>query len=431
MPAETFVTPQRSAWLRTAPAAPLTGALQGKLSTQVLVIGGGIAALNCAIRCAELGQDVVLIEAQAIGFGASGRSGGQLIPGLKHDPATLVKMLGEDAGARLARFAGDAPDETFRLIARYGIECDAQQKGWLQPATDAANMKTVVARAKAWASFTGQPFPTLGPDEIKALTGTDAYVGGWMDPRGGQVQPLSYTRCLAHLAVSLGVKLYSESRATETARHDGRWKVSANGHEIRADKLMIFTNGYGMGMGEPYSRAFIPASSIIVSTQPLPPAIRREVLPSGLPTSDARRLLNYYRFDPEGRFMIGSRGSFGLHEPQGGFDTLRRTAVQLFPALQGATWEDAWGGFFALTTDFLPHVHMPAENAWTLLGCNGRGMAMMSVGARAVAELALSGDTQACPLPVTPMPRIPLHGFRRPALEAATLWYRVRDRFGF
>src|SRR5688572_15749853 len=129
MPTSPPITPQRSAWLRTATAAPVVCRISAPVSTDVLVIGGGIAGLNSAIRCAELGQSAVVVEAHEIGFGASGRSGGQLIPGLKHDPQEVVRMLGERAGTRLARFAGDGSMQTFDLIKRYGIECDAQEDG--------------------------------------------------------------------------------------------------------------------------------------------------------------------------------------------------------------------------------------------------------------------------------------------------------------
>jgi len=431
MTPRSLVTPQRSAWLRTAPPAPATTAVAAGFSTQTLVLGGGIAGLGAAIRCAELGHEACVLEAEEIGFGASGRSGGQLIPGLKHAPSALVRMLGEEIGTRLARFAGEAPTETFRLIERYRIACDAQQNGWLQPATDATNLKTVAARARAWEAFSGVKLPVLDRQAVRALTGSDAFVGGWVDPRGGQVQPLSYTRGLARVATSLGVRAFSHSRASALRLRDGRWSVQANGHEIVAERLLICTNGYGALLGAPYAESFIPASSIMVSTEPLSAALRQEVLPSGLPFSDARRLLNYCRLDPEGRFLIGARGSFGLQEPERGFDGLRRSAVRLFPALAGVRWEDAWGGLFALTTDFLPHVHQPAPNAWMLVGCNGRGMAMMSMASRTLAELATTDGAAGSPLPVTPLPRIPLHAFRRPGLELATLWYRARDRLGW
>lgn len=424
------VTPLRSAWLRTAVPPIKTPKVDRDLQAHVLVIGGGICGLNAALRCAELGHDTVVVEAEEFGFGASGRSGGQLIPGLKHDPQTLIRLLGEDAGTRLARFAGTGPTETFRLIERYAIDCDAAQTGWLQPATDEANFATVRARAKAWEEFTGQVFPVIDASEVARLTGARAYVGGWIDPRGGVVQPLSYARGLAKAAQRHGVRLFSETPVEGLRYADGRWKVSIGSHTVLADRLLVCTNGYGHRLSPKFGRSFIPASSIVASTAPLPAHVRGQVLTSGLPYSDAKRLLHYVRLDRDGRFLIGARGSFALNEPDAGFKRLRQMAQHLFPALREAQWEDEWGGLFALTTDFLPHLHPVGPNAWTFVGCNGRGMSLMTVGARAMADLALTGDVSACPMPVTQMRSIPFHALRRPVLEAATIWYRTRDSLG-
>jgi glycine/D-amino acid oxidase-like deaminating enzyme len=154
-------------------------------------------------------------------------------------------------------------------------------------------------------------------------------------------------------------------------------------------------------------------------------------MPAGLPMSDARRLLTYMRFDREGRFMIGARGSFGLHEPEGYFRWLRHAAGQVFPALQDAEWQDAWGGRFALTLDHLPHIHNPEAGLLTALGCNGRGIAMMSQTGRLVAELAVGELSSAqSAVSITPMQPLSWHGLRRPALEFATLSYRLLDGIG-
>jgi glycine/D-amino acid oxidase-like deaminating enzyme len=168
------------------------------------------------------------------------------------------------------------------------------------------------------------------------------------------------------------------------------------------------------------------------STVPLPENLRQQIMPQRLPISDARRLLAYMRYDSEGRFMIGARGSFGLHEPQSYFDRLRAVAITIFPQLSTVQWDDAWGGRFALTANHLPHIHQPEEGLFTTIGCNGRGVAMMSQIGTVIGELACGRLThEECPVPLTPLRTIPLHAFRRPGLEAVTLWYRLRDRLSF
>ncbi|MFI0847735.1 NAD(P)/FAD-dependent oxidoreductase [Mesorhizobium sp. IMUNJ 23232] len=430
MSATVRATPQRSGWLRTAVPAPRLPALDRDLSADVIIVGAGYAGLNAAIRCNELGLQAVVLEAEDAGFGGSGRNGGQVIPGLKYDPEELLRMFGEPHGARLVEFAGKAAERTFDVIERYRMDCEAERSGWLQPAVDDATIETVTRRAKAWQDASGVPIRLLDRDQIQAATGTAFYRGGWIDPRGGQLQPLSYARELARVAVEGGANVFSRSPVTDLARREGRWRARVNGHELSAPLAVVCTNAYTAKLVPGLGRSIIPASSIICSTKPLPDALRHSIMPGGLPISDARRLLNYMRFDPGGRFLIGARGSFGLHEPESYFHRLRKTATRIFPQLQGIEWEDAWGGRFAVTVDHVPHLHNPEPGLFVALGCNGRGVAMLSQLGRVLAELADGLPHDQAPFPVQGIRPIPLHFIRRPGLEVVTLWYRTLDAFG-
>jgi glycine/D-amino acid oxidase-like deaminating enzyme len=424
-------TPQRAGWLRTAAPAPKTSQLRADVTADAVVIGAGYTGLNAAIRLTEHGVATVVLEAEEPGFGASGRNGGQVIPGLKHDPPELVAMLGERRGMPLVKFAGEAATRTFELIAKHRMDCDAQNCGWLQPVTSMQSLEAVVRRAKAWSAVTGMPPRVLGAEETRKLTGTGCYVGAWIDPRGGQLQPLSYARELARVALDSGVRLFSNSAATKLARCKNGWTVEVNSHIVKARSVLVCTNGYTGRLVPALERSFVPASSIMCSTRPLDASVKSVVLPGHLPVSDARRLLNYMRFDPEGRLMIGARGSFGLHEPERYFGWLRATAQTIFPALRDAQWEDAWGGRFALTLDHLPHIYQPEPSLFAALGCNGRGVAVMSQMGGLMADLVagvLASDES--PVPICRIRPVPLHAVRRPVLEAVALFYRALDRIG-
>jgi glycine/D-amino acid oxidase-like deaminating enzyme len=425
------VTAQRSAWLRSA--APLVDlpTLDADLVVETVIIGAGYAGLNAAIRLAEHGREAVVLEAEEPGFGASGRNGGQVIAGLKYDPQQLIAMFGERRGRLLAEFAGGAASLTFDLIDRYQLQCHAQQSGWLQPAVDEKSVALVTRRARMWADFAGVAVRILDARETREATGTDFYKGAWVDPRGGQLQPLAYARELARIATSRGARVFRRSAVARLERGSAGWSLTANNRTVRAEAVLVCTNGYTESLLAKLQRSYFPASSIICSTAPLPDRIRREIMPAGLPISDARRLLNYIRFDPDGRFMIGARGSFGLHEPVSYFDRLRAAARKIFPALEGATWEDAWGGRFALTRDHLPHIHNPEPGLFAVLGCNGRGVAMLSQLGRLAADLRTRElAPEDSPLALAPISAIPLHGLRRPGLEIATLYYRTLDWIG-
>jgi glycine/D-amino acid oxidase-like deaminating enzyme len=420
-----------SLWAATAePQAP-TSNLDGQLRADVAIVGGGYTGLSAALHLAEAGVDAVVLEAGEPGFGASGRNGGQVIPGLKHDPDTLVAMFGENRGRDLVAFAGETAERTFELIRRHAIACDARQSGWLQPAPDAAKLEKIYARAEQWSRHAGVDARLMGRADVTELTGTDSYVGGWIDPRGGTVQPLSYARGLARAATDAGARVVSRALVRELSRGDGSWTVSTDTGQVQADRVILATNGYTGGLWPGLERTVLPATSVQVATEPLTPELRDKVLPGGYPVSDARRLLNYMHVDAAGRFVIGGRGSFGGRMPERHFRRLRRLAVRMFPGLSDVAWSHSWGGTVALTLDGLPHLHELAPGVYAGLGFNGRGVAMATQVGRLLAQAARGMPADDLPLPFSAPRPLPLHGLRQPAMEAAATWYRALDRMGW
>ncbi len=419
-----------SGWEATAVPAPATTALNADVRTKVAIIGAGYTGLAAALALAAQGGEPVVLEAGSVGFGASGRNGGQVIPGLKYDPDTLATMVPPDRAAALVAFAGSTATRTFELVRKYQLRCEAADDGWIQPAHSARQLRTVTERARQWQRHCGIEPTFLDGAAVKRLVGTDVYRGGWIDPRGGQLQPLSYARELARVAMAAGARIHTGSRVSAMVRDGERWRLAVNGHTVSADKVIVATNAYADGLVPGLAPSIIVANSIQTSTEPLPASLRREVLPAGLPVSDARRLLVYFRFDPAGRFVIGARGSFGAHQPESYFARLRRRAIEMFPALSDVRWDATWGGPFALTLDHLPHIHVPAPGLFASLGCNGRGVALASQLGGLLADLCNGAPAESLPLPVTAVSPIPLHFLRRPALEGAALWFRVLDAAG-
>jgi glycine/D-amino acid oxidase-like deaminating enzyme len=353
-----------------------------------------------------------------------------VIPGLKYDPAHLVRIFGEQRGLGLVKFAGAVADRTFELIRRYQLNCDAEQSGWLQPAVNEQTLNIVKNRARQWRELTGVETRLVDRTEVCALTGGVKYVGGWIDPRGGGLQPLSYARELARVAKEAGARIHGGSPVTRLERRGGRWIVEANAVQISTNTVIICTNGYTGGLYPELRRSVIPATSVQVATKPLPPHLRREILPGRLPVSDARRLLNYMRYDSAGRFLFGGRGPFSLKNSERYYEDLRRAAIRMFPQLSGIEWEFSWGGRFALTSDHLPHIHRLQPGLIAGLGYNGRGVALASAVGRLLADVALGAEEEEIPLPITDVRQIPFHELRRPALETFVMWYRFLDNIG-
>jgi glycine/D-amino acid oxidase-like deaminating enzyme len=424
--------PTTSLWTATATPAPDCPALEGAQRADVCIVGGGFTGLSAALHLAESGADVLLLEAGEPGFGASGRNGGQVIPGLKIDPDEIEARLGPERGGRLVELVGGAADFVFDLVRRYGIECEARQDGWIRAAHSESALRASLAGARQWRRR-GAPIEELDRVRIAELTGTEGYAGGWLDHRGGALQPLSYARGLARAAQRRGIRLHGASLATGLRRDGAAWAVETWRGSVLARQVVLATNAYSdlAGPGRPWpglAESVIPVHSYLVATRPLPDELRRTILPKGHAVSDTRRLLRYFRLDPAGRLVMGGRGKFRESRDQRDYRAVMRSVGELYPGLANPAWEFVWGGKVALTLDHWPHLHEPAPGLYAGLGYNGRGVAMATLMGRWLADRVQGVADRDAPFPVTPLRRVPFHRWRRPVLAAAVAWKRLLDR---
>lgn len=416
-----------SLWNTTAIPAPELGRLAGPVRAYAVVIGGGYTGLSAALHLADADRDVVLLDAAEPGWGASGRNGGQVIPGLKDDPDTLQSWLGGEAGRRLTETVGGAADETFALIRRHGIECDAIQRGWIQPAHTDAALATVTARARQW-ERRGVPVRLLNADDLHELIGCQPiYRGGWLDLRGGTVQPLSYARGLAQAAVRHGARLFGHARVLGLERDGKQWRAATDNGSVKADHVVLATNGYTDDLWPGLARSVVPMFSQQLATRPLPAELRARILADGQSASDTRRLLWYYRLDAQGRLLMGGRGRFTDRPAFEDGRRLLEALHTLFPETRDVEPEHIWAGRVAMTADHLPHLHVLDRNVFAALGYNGRGVAMATVMGRLLAQLAGGTPAEQMPFPITRLRPIPLHSLRGPAVRALVQYYRFLD----
>jgi glycine/D-amino acid oxidase-like deaminating enzyme len=253
------------------------------------------------------------------------------------------------------------------------------------------------------------------------------YAGGMLDRRAGALHPLSYARGLARAAQRAGARLHGRSAVRRLQSDVGGWRVTAARGAVRARTVILATNAYTGGLWPGLRQTMLPVQSYQVATEPLSEAVRRRVLPGGQVVSDLRRILFYFRLDPQGRLLMGGRGPLDDRGDPALFTRLEATAGRLFPGLGDVRWTHRWSGRVALTADHVPHLHEPRPGVLIGLGYNGRGVAMATVMGQLLAERALGASPAEIGWPVTPITPIALHRWRLPAMALVVHWKRFQD----
>jgi len=400
----------QSLWGATATPASTLPELKGSTRSQVVIIGAGYTGLSAALHLCESGIDVVVVDAAELGEGASGLNGGQVIAGVKHDPDTLEQMFGARRGAQLVATVASAPDLVFGLISKYQIDCEATRNGWIQPATSESALAAIDVRVAQWRRR-GAPVELLDRAQVSRLIGSQRYCGGWLDRRGGTVQPRSLLLGLARVVGRLGGRIFTRSAAIALKRTDGHWRVDTARGQVTAATVVVATNAYSGTLLDAVRRSVIAVPSFQVATEPLPAALRHSILPQGQAASDTWHLLRYFRLSADGRLVMGSRGLFGSTPVTIAARHHYRAVQEIFPQLRGVRYEYHWGGMVAMTSDHLPHLHELAPGLHAGLGYNGRGVAMAIVMGQLLARRILGVPAAELGFPTTPVRPIPLHRF--------------------
>jgi len=416
-----------SLWAATATPALETPPLVGEHRFDLAIVGGGFTGLSAALHAAELGASAVVLEAAEPGWGASGRNGGQVIPGLKWDPDEVVQKFGIERGEALVAAAGNAAQFVYDLIRQRRIDCELGREGWIQGAHSRSAYEQLKVRAEQWGRR-GAPVELLDAEETNRLIGAKGYAGGLIDRRGGRLQPLSYARGLARAAQDAGAVVCGASPVLSIEPESAGWMLATPRARVRCDKAIVATNAYADKLLPSLMQSLIPVASFIVATEPLSDNLRATILPEGHVTSDTRKLLAYSRLDGQGRLIVGGRGSYSDPMTERDFRHVEQLLRTLFPQIGEPRIAYRWSGRVAITPDFLPHVHEPAAGLLAVAGYNGRGVAMATTLGAAAGRYAVSGNRDDLPLPISPIRPIPFHGLRRVYLAAATAWYRMQDR---
>lgn len=414
-------------WDRTAPPAPTCAQLKGHVKTDVLIVGAGLTGLRTAITLAEAGTNTTVIDAQKIGFGASGRSGGQCNPIWRATPDDLRRKFGAEQGDRLIQTTLTAADDLFDDIRRYEIDCEAEQNGWLQTAHTKLAADGLEKLHASW-SAVGGDISILSKSETHAAVGSDAYDFALHHTKGGFVQPLGLTRGYAKTAQAFGAKLYEATPAAKITRQGTAWHVETPEGSISADTVILTTNAYTDNLWPKLRQTVLPMVSIAIATAPLTPEQQATVLPGRKTISDTRMAIYFARYDADNRLIFGCIGSNEAVGTLGGQGRLRTGLHTVFPQLKDIDIECTWGGRIGVTQDMMPAMYEPAPGILAGLGFSGRGIAMTSVMGRSLARKVLGGSNNELPFPVSPIKPLPFHEVSRRLVPLLAPTLSLKDK---
>ncbi|MCV2864477.1 NAD(P)/FAD-dependent oxidoreductase [Albidovulum sediminicola] len=402
------MTATQNLWRMTCGAPLDLAPLAGEVTADVVVVGGGFTGLSAALHLAEAGARVVLLEAETIGHGGSGRNVGLVNAGLWTPPDEVEAALGATEGQCLNAALAAGPDLVFDLIARHGIDCEAVRNGTLHLAHSAAGLRDLQSRRDQQIRRQA-PVRLLDAAETAARVGAGRFAGALWDGRAGTIQPLAYAMGLARAAILAGASLHERSPARAIEPAGGQWIVRTDGGTVRARRLIQATNAYASSGASP--GPLTPVHYFQLATEPLSAAQRARILPGGEGCWDTATVMTSYRLDRAGRLLLGSVGNLEDFGAAVHRNWARRRIAAVFPALAGIGIEAAWSGRIAMTGDHLPKVAETAPGAISIWGYSGRGISPGTVFGRAAARWAL-GEGEAFPVTIRPARPETLPGLR-------------------
>lgn len=362
-------------------------ALEGEYGTDVCVVGGGFTGVACALTLAERGYEVALLEQNRIGWGASGRNGGQLIGGLGGS-TYLAKHLGRDKVSSLHYRGNDIIKER---VDKYAIECDLKY-GFIQVALKQSQLEDLKEELEDHQQAgIGEHFRLVDREETHALLGTDIYLGGMVSMLDGHLHPLNLCLGEARAASGLGVSIFEHSQVQRIVRGTKLRVETAQGVVV-ANKVLIAGNAYHKLEQRRLSGLVFPAGSFIIATEPLSDNLVEKINPQGLAVCDLNHVLDYYRLSVDKRMLFGGRCNYSGKMPNSISSTMLPRMVAIYPDLKGLRVDYEWGGNIGIVVKRVPLLGRLAENIYYSMGYSGHGVAPTHIAAEVIAN-AMQGDT--------------------------------------
>ncbi len=400
--------------------------LAGDHSCDVCIVGGGMTGASSALHLAERGYKVILIEGRQIGWGASGRNGGQAIIGYNRLPSEMRKLLGDDDTNKLWQLGGEAMTQLRQRIAQHDIACDWAD-GHYHVALKKRHDRELAALQEEYEAMGYMGCSLHVGDDLRQRIGSPSYTSALYDPHSGHLHPLNYTLGLAGAASAAGAKLYENTPALSVQPGDSPRVKIPNG-EIRAKQIILCANAYVENLNEKISDKIMPVGTYIVATEPLGQEQASGLIRNNAAVEDVNFVLNYFRLSADRRMLFGGRVSYSKFAPVIIRRAMGATMVKFYPQLRETRIDYAWGGNVAITANRLPHFGRIAKNTYFAHGFSGHGVGLTGLAGKLMAE-AIAGTAERFDV-FERIPHMRFYGgklFRTPALVLAMAYYRIRD----
>lgn len=412
----------------SAESGPLRKSLAGATSCDVCIVGAGFTGLSAALHLANLNYSVIVVDAHRVGWGASGRNGGQLGSGQRVDQETLEQQYGDAEARALWSLAQQSKSLVLNLIEQHGIDCD-YQPGIINAdhkARFSDSTKAYVEKLQSQYDYSSIDY--LAGSDLQDLLGTGAYHSASVDRGAGHLHPLKYALGLARAASESGAKIYESTQVIRTDTDGSPIRIVTAEGEVSAKYLLFACNGYLGNLQSDIASQVMPINNYIIATSPLPEHTAEQIIRNNMAVADSKFVVNYYRKSSDRRLLFGGRESYGYRFPADIKTFVRSAMIKIYPQLQDTEVDYGWGGTLAITMNRMPHLQSITPNVLTASGYSGHGVGMATLSGQLAAE-AIDGTLSRFDVMANIKHRRFPGGvaFRSPLMKLGMLYYSLRD----
>ncbi|MED5531788.1 MAG: FAD-binding oxidoreductase [Pseudomonadota bacterium] len=404
--------------------------LQENIKCQICIIGAGFTGLSAALSLADLGYESVVLEANRIGFGASGRNGGQVGSGQRWDQEKLEMHFGFKQAQIFWNIAEEAKKEVYSRIKRHEIKCD-YNPGVIQACINRRDTLDSYDQVdQLTEKYNYQNLRKLNHEGISEILDTDFYKGGYLDLGAGHLNPLKFVLGLGSAALTVGVKIYEKTKVAKIEYGKKNKLTTSAGAVVNSDYLLVAGNGYLGNLDEQTASRVMPINNFIIATEPLKYGFLESFLHHNYAVADSKFVPNYFRPSPDKRLIFGGGENYTYKFPKNFKETARKKMIKVYPQLKDSNIDFSWGGTLAITRNRLPCFRKVSDTAYSISGYSGHGVALSIIAGKIFAELIAKKSERFdffSQLPIEPFPG--KSSFRWPLMVLGMLWYSLRDRF--